>query len=686
MNKVLLTAFICLTIISLNAQTSGHNPDAAMSSCAQTISIHGDAPGASDLDQHTIASIARCHVQMLDNLQAARWFEKIADLPECNPDYLLEYGQCLKSLKLYGKAKFYFQKYAQSDPVTGNQFMQSCDIAKLMLQSEPMFAVSTLKANTPYAEYAPVMAGGKLIFNSWPSTRQTPGMHTIIGDEASIQPFKGEVEGGMSHLRFSGDGKYVTYASNGFVNGQRLYSETPGTEIYLAEIMSSGKWSKAESMTLSSDVYALGYPSLSANGMEMYFASTMPGGKGGWDIYVINRNGDKWSTPENLGASINTPGNEISPFFTGDILYFSSDWHIGIGGFDVFESTQSGNKWGNVRAVGYPVNSPKDDIDFTWDATQGCAYFSSNRIGGVGSYDLYKAVPQYNEVQINVMNKENMSPLDNASLSITPGGSMAYFTDANGKATVNQPASGEREIVVKKDGYKEQKIKLGLVSNSYQVYLDPVVETVAKTSVIQKEKETKVESKPVVTAPTSKASEKPVQKTVTVQTRMQEMYFIQIAALARQSSLEPYSGLRMYGDLILYDDGTYSKVRVGSFPTEPEAKLVLARVKSGGYPDAFVVKQSVETTPQKTIKSSLVHSSEYKVRLGTYAKVGSFDPSHVMHLGEIESYRKDDLTIMLLGGYTDLTAAKEARDAAATQGFADAYVVMDKGGVFERVR
>jgi len=246
---------------------------------------------------------------------------------------------------------------------------------------------------------------------------------------------------------------------------------------------------------------------------------------------------------------------------------------------------------------------------------------------------------------------------------------------------------GEREILVKKDGYQDQRIKLYADKNAplnYQVFLEPLA-SVSQSGTVQKQKEIRTETKTTTAVTTP-----PAEKTTSITTLsgsggMQEMYFIQIAALALHSSLDPYADLKTFGDLMLHDDGMYSKVRVGTFATEAEAKLVLTRIKSDGYKDAFVVKQAVEGG-RGSISQAPAHTSEYKVRLGTYARIANFNPGLVMHLGSLESYRKDDLTIMLLAGYSNLVAAQKARDAAASQGFTDAYVVMDNDGVLERVR
>lgn len=107
-------------------------------------------------------------------------------------------------------------------------------------------------------------------------------------------------------------------------------------------------------------------PSISANGETLYFVSNRPGGKGGMDIWKCDLKGfsklgnPMWATPVNLGDSINTPGNEISPFIHSDgkTLYFASDYWPGMGGYDIFYSRQKGdNEWSKPKNLGYPINT-----------------------------------------------------------------------------------------------------------------------------------------------------------------------------------------------------------------------------------------------------------------------------------------------------------------------------------------
>ncbi len=116
----------------------------------------------------------------------------------------------------------------------------------------------------------------------------------------------------------------------------------------------------------------------------------MPGGFGGTDIYQIVKKAGRWSIPKNLGAEINTSGNEMFPFATenGD-LYFASDMHPGFGGLDIFSAHFRGGKWTRPHNLGSPVNSSYDDFSMATDSTGNQGFFSSNRPGGLGDDDIY---------------------------------------------------------------------------------------------------------------------------------------------------------------------------------------------------------------------------------------------------------------------------------------------------------
>jgi len=134
-------------------------------------------------------------------------------------------------------------------------------------------------------------------------------------------------------------------------------------------------------------------PSVSADGQILYFVSDRPGGFGGYDLYRSVRNSaDEWETPVNLGALINTAGNEKSPFIhpDGRTLYFSSDGLMGMGGYDVFFSRlDEKGVWTKPLNIGYPINSPDDEVGFFVSTDGTLGFFASNKFNGKGGWDLY---------------------------------------------------------------------------------------------------------------------------------------------------------------------------------------------------------------------------------------------------------------------------------------------------------
>jgi len=135
-------------------------------------------------------------------------------------------------------------------------------------------------------------------------------------------------------------------------------------------------------------------PCLAADGRTLYFVSTRAGGRGGSDIWKSELQDDgSWTTPVNLGDSINTPGNEMAPFIhpDGRTLYFSSTGHMGMGGADLFVSRLNPQgKWQKPGNLGYPVNTKLDEINLVINAQGTEAYISAERPNGFGNTDIYR--------------------------------------------------------------------------------------------------------------------------------------------------------------------------------------------------------------------------------------------------------------------------------------------------------
>ncbi len=150
-------------------------------------------------------------------------------------------------------------------------------------------------------------------------------------------------------------------------------------------------WENVRELPFNSDEYSVMHPSLAPDGRRLYFSSDMPGGYGGFDLYMSEKVGDAWSLPINLGPDINTKANEVFPFMhESGILFFSSDGHKGMGGLDLFMVNISGSKWSKVSNLGQPFNSARDDFGFILNPEGNFGFLSSDRAGGYGKDDIYQ--------------------------------------------------------------------------------------------------------------------------------------------------------------------------------------------------------------------------------------------------------------------------------------------------------
>lgn len=150
--------------------------------------------------------------------------------------------------------------------------------------------------------------------------------------------------------------------------------------LYISVKDDKGNWQVPVSFPYNSQEYSLGHATVNKAGNTMYFASNMPGGVGGVDIYKSDLINGAWSEPQNLGAPVNTAKNEMFPFVADDgTLYFSSEGHLGMGGLDIFTAIGDNGNFTKVENMGYPLNTNFDDFSIIVDSTNVHGFFSSNR-------------------------------------------------------------------------------------------------------------------------------------------------------------------------------------------------------------------------------------------------------------------------------------------------------------------
>ena len=258
--------------------------------------------------------------------------------------------------------------------------------------------------NSRRADYSPMLGGDENDFLYFTSTRnQAKGdeLSGITGTKngdifVSQKDDKGKwqkPEPIDTDLNSDGDEGACSFSPD----GKTMYltqCKTDPTYPRYANIATSNRsdasWGKATELKLTRDTLsAYAHPAVSPDGQWLYFTSDMPGGMGGYDIWRVRLTTSGVGGVENLGAPINTPGNEQFPTFrpNGD-LYFSSDGHEGMGGLDIYIAKPDSTGW-TIEHPGYPLNSQGDDFGMTFEGLLNKGFFSSNRGDGKGWDHIY---------------------------------------------------------------------------------------------------------------------------------------------------------------------------------------------------------------------------------------------------------------------------------------------------------
>ncbi len=235
--------------------------------------------------------------------------------------------------------------------------------------------------NTKWDEYFPdISAMGMLYFTRKKQNEDIYFSQKKQNTWTQAKPFKtintNNQEGACS---ISPDGKVMIFTR---------CTPTAGCDLYITKQI-NGKWTRPEKLPAPINTSAWeSQPCLANNGQTLYFVSSRPGGKGKLDIWAVDYIHGKWTHLRNLGDSINTPGNEMSPFlhFDNKTLYFASDYHPGLGGYDIFYSRKINGHWTKAKNIGYPINTDKDDVRMIVTALGDTALFSSQIDG---NHDIY---------------------------------------------------------------------------------------------------------------------------------------------------------------------------------------------------------------------------------------------------------------------------------------------------------
>ena len=267
--------------------------------------------------------------------------------------------------------------------------------------------------NSRRAEYSPMLAGeenNQLFFTSTRNQAKGDELSGITGTKngdifMSQKDDKGKWQRPEvidSELNSEFDEGACSFTPDGrtmYLTVCKTDPQYPRYAVIATSNRSDAAWSKATELKLTHDTLsAYAHPAISPDGEWLYFTSNMPGGMGGYDIWRVRLMTSGVAGVENLGAPINTPGDELFPTFrpNGD-LYFSSDGHEGMGGLDIYiakpaenhDNISENSQLYELEHPGYPLNSQGDDFGMTFEGLKNQGFFSSNRGDGKGWDHIY---------------------------------------------------------------------------------------------------------------------------------------------------------------------------------------------------------------------------------------------------------------------------------------------------------
>lgn len=347
---------------------------------------------------------------------AETYYLKVLDNPKRDffPQAAFWLAQVYKSMGQYDKAKAYFQMYlAQKNTAEpyreqAREGIPGCDRAREMASSPASAQVEHLgkKVNTDYSEFAPLVRGDTLFYTSFRYEKQKDDYQpTRLISKVLYQ--KGGGRGRTlgrgfnddnlhtAHLAFSLDGSRIYFTRCDYVNASEIRCA-----IYYRTLDRHGRWS-SRAIRLPDGINQAGYTATqpcigydsSLQAELLFFTSDAPGGPGGLDIWWarVEVGENKFSAPSRLEA-LNTPFDDITPYFhtPSQTLYFSSEGHDNLGGFDIFRSHHK-EGWGKAENLGAPFNSSYNDIYYSLEPNSDSGYFSSNRPGSYYLDDANKA-------------------------------------------------------------------------------------------------------------------------------------------------------------------------------------------------------------------------------------------------------------------------------------------------------
>jgi outer membrane protein OmpA-like peptidoglycan-associated protein len=404
-----------------------------------------------------------------NDIKAEYWYRRAVKLPDASPKWKLYLAEALMKNGKYAEARQYFAEYLElnRNDFKAQRLMASCDSVSQFYTDTTLYTIQPLRFNGLGEDnFSPAFYRSGIVFLSdkgykglsksksdWTGKRYLDLFYaerTDKGNWIDPEPLRGDVNGRFNEgpAVFTHDYQTIYFTRNNYISSkvEKNKKNVNVLKIYKAHT-DGGSWKMDEPLAFNSEDYSICHPAVNSDGTVIYFASDIPWGYGGMDIYMVRwQGGNTWSQPVNLGPEVNTDGNEVFPFMQNDsTIYFASDGHIGMGGLDVFVAHKVNEEWKEVENLNAPVNSSHDDFGFIIDSLDHTGFFSTNRVAGNDKIFSFSKNQPHLAVNINITGSDLSSSSQPTEITVYTNGKKDTVLNVTGMGKINMKLSYNRE-------------------------------------------------------------------------------------------------------------------------------------------------------------------------------------------------------------------------------------------------
>ncbi len=411
-------------------------------------SIYEDLSAKGKATPQDLRRLALAYRKLDRSKEAEQTYTKLMATGAQTPDDMLAYADLLRANGNYPVALEWYDNYLSQRPddARAKAYVSNPGLFDRLMRDSVSAVVRTVPINSPKADLGMSVMNDLLLFSSargegvggtrsyaWDQEPYLNLYSALLKGETAEEPMVMRKE--LNSRYHDGTVAYDSLAKRlYFTRNNDYYGVLSKNErgeltmgIYFTDVITGEfgqpEWGNLVPFDHNDAQYNLGHPYVTHDGRRLYFVSDRPGGEGGTDIWFCDNLGNQWGVPQNLGPKVNTPGNEMYPYVGRDsTLYFASNGHVGLGGFDIFRSRLTVAGPGTVFNLGYPMNTRYNDhgLLLVNDTT---GFFASDRPGGKGSDDVYGCTvrPQMIYLAGLVIDKATRKPVENANIVLKNG-------------------------------------------------------------------------------------------------------------------------------------------------------------------------------------------------------------------------------------------------------------------------